>query len=257
MRLGFALVVVSTVIFGFGRQVGAQCIEAEQDEFAEGNLKQHVFTDAAGRPEPAFILNLPAPICLAGSDDLDNVENANTIQVFSSDERIDEAIGSLVGRSVLVRGKAFGALTVHHHAPIIMDVSEIRTFATQSSVAQRIMQPMRGSTLRAELLDAARPIFEDESGGPVEFVVKRLNVLGDWAFGEVRLQRPGGEPIAWENTRYAEAYEAGMFDPASSFFLLQRIDIDWVVQEFATGPTDVTWDGWRQAYSLPLALFER
>ena len=29
------------------------------------------------------------------------------------------------GKTVLVRGKPFGAATVHHHAPIVMDISEI------------------------------------------------------------------------------------------------------------------------------------
>ena len=32
---------------------------------------------------------------------------------------------SLVGEIVIVRGKPFGALTVHHHAPIVMEISGI------------------------------------------------------------------------------------------------------------------------------------
>ncbi len=47
------------------------------------------------------------------------------------------------------------------------------------AAAQSVSQPGRGSPLRAELLDAARSTFEAETNGPVEFVVRRLNVSGD------------------------------------------------------------------------------
>jgi len=52
--------------------------------------------------------------------------------------------------------------------------------------------------------DAARPAFAAETGGPVEFRVRRLAVLGDWAFGDVSLQRPGGQPIDWMVTKFAQ-----------------------------------------------------
>lgn len=45
--------------------------------------------------------------------------------------------------------------------------------------------------------------------GPIEFSVKRLNVAGDWAFGEVRLQRPGGKQINWRKTKYAADISQG------------------------------------------------
>ena len=131
------------------------------------------------------------------------------------------------------------------------------TLIMSGANAQQIIQPPRGSALRIELLDAARPVFARDTGGPIEFVVRRLNVLGNWAFGEVRLQRPGGVPIDWAKTRYAEDLAAGMFDPASSFFLARRTAAGWIVLEFATGPTDVAWDSWRLDYHLPTALFTR
>ena len=87
--------------------------------------------------------------------------------------------------------------------------------------------------MRGELLDAARPAFAAETGGPVEFSVRRLAVLGDWAFGDVSLQRPGG---------YA-------------FFLLRKTSGGWSVAEISVGPTDVAWDWWRQKYKIPETLF--
>ena len=126
-----------------------------------------------------------------------------------------------------------------------------------SAVAQSVTQPPQGSPFRKELLDAARPVFEKESEGPVEFVVHRLNVMDRWAFGDVLLQRPGGRKIDWSKTKYAEDEKNGAFDSGGSFFLLKRSGANWTVAEFATGPTDVAWDSWRQDYHLPSRLFER
>jgi Domain of unknown function (DUF4431) len=257
MRLPLALVAATLALFASGRQVHAQCLQAEQDETAQGNLTQRLFTDAAGRPEPTFILALPNSICLYGEDEFDNVEEAYAIQIYSSNDAVDRTISRFVGKTVVLRGKAFGAMTVHHHAPIVMDISQIDSYPARPSALQRIVQPKRGSALRAALLDTARPIFEGETDGPIEFVVKHLNVMGDWAFGEVRLQRPGGVPIDWRRTQYGEDYQAGMFDPGGSFFLLHQTSAGWEVAEYAAGPTDVAWDGWRQDYGLPMALFQR
>lgn len=126
-----------------------------------------------------------------------------------------------------------------------------------SAGAQSAFQPPRGSQLRTQLLDAVRPVFETETNGSIEMVVRRLNVLGNWAFGDVHLQRPGGGRIDWRKTKYAEDFAAGMFDPGGSFFLLRRTGSLWKVMEYATGPTDVIWDGWRTDHNLPQELFER
>lgn len=123
--------------------------------------------------------------------------------------------------------------------------------------AQDITQPPRGSPLRAELMDAARPTFEREIGGPIEFVVQRLNVWGEWAYGQVAPQRPGGRAIDWRRTKYAADFESGAFQTSISLFLLRRSETGrWMMVEYAIGPTDVAWDDWRQQLNLPRALFE-
>ena len=104
----------------------AACMQANKEgEIAEGRLSLGAFEDAAGRPEQAYILTLPVPACLAGPDDMDNVDNAETIHVYSFDEALSAALERLVGKDVQVRGTPFGAHTAHHHAPIVMDISEI------------------------------------------------------------------------------------------------------------------------------------
>jgi hypothetical protein len=122
-----------------------------------------------------------------------------------------------------------------------------------AALAQEL--PAKGSPLRTQLLDAARPAFVAETGGPVEFVVRRLAVLGDWAFGDVSLRRPGGQPIDWTRTKFAQDLRQDMFNPGYAFFLLRNTGGRWSVAEISVGPTDVVWDWWRQKYNIPGALF--
>lgn len=91
---------------------------------AEGRLSLGQFEDAAGRPEQAFILTLPAPTCLSGEDDMDNVDDVETIHVFSVDA-LHAGLDEFVGKDVQVRGTPIPAHTAHHHAPIVMSITEI------------------------------------------------------------------------------------------------------------------------------------
>lgn len=129
-------------------------------------------------------------------------------------------------------------------------------FAAGPVAAQKLEKPERGSALRTQLLDAARPVFERETGGPVEFVIKQLNVVDVWAFGNVSVQRPGGGAIDWSRTKFGQDEAEGMFESGGHFFLLRRADSgEWMLVEYALGPTDVAWDWWRQQLNLPEALF--
>lgn len=119
-----------------------------------------------------------------------------------------------------------------------------------------VVQPPKGSPLRTSILDAVRPTFAGQVGGPVEFVVTTLNVWGQWAYGDVKLQRPGGGAIDWSRTKFAEDYAQGMFDPAHNLFLLKQAGEGWGLVEYAIGPTDVAWDYWRQQYNIPIEVFQ-
>jgi uncharacterized protein DUF4431 len=107
----------------------AQAAECMRDnapgQIAEGRLSKGMFEDAAGRPEEAYIVTLPVPACLSGSDAESSVDSAATIHVYSFDETTAKQIEAFVGRDVHVRGTPFVAHTAHHHAPIVMEVSEI------------------------------------------------------------------------------------------------------------------------------------
>ncbi|MEZ5839909.1 MAG: hypothetical protein R3D02_05620 [Hyphomicrobiales bacterium] len=118
----------------------------------------------------------------------------------------------------------------------------------------RAYTPPRGSAERKAILDTLRPRVEREIGAPVEFVVSTIRVDGDWAFVSVTPQRPGGQPIDWTRTRYADAWRSDfMSDVIQALF--QRRGRGWKIVEFAFGPTDVPWVMWTTKYGLPEAFF--
>jgi hypothetical protein len=96
-----------------------------KQEIAEGKLAIASKRDAAGRPEKPYILTLPSPACLTAQDPAESVKGTHTIHIFSSQDDVHARIAKLVGKTVLVRGQPFAAHTAHHHAPIVMDISEI------------------------------------------------------------------------------------------------------------------------------------
>lgn len=104
----------------------AECMRFDAPgEVAAGRLTIERRSDAAGRPERPFILRLAAPACLDADDEEYRVKSTRTIHIYSSDEKVHAGLGRFVGKTVQVRGRPFAAHTVHHHAPIVMDISEI------------------------------------------------------------------------------------------------------------------------------------
>lgn len=125
MRLRALLLSVTMMLVATAAAADA-CMHSNADgEIAEGRLSIGQFEDAAGRPEQAFILSLPAPACLSGSDEMDNVKDAETIHIYAFDDDVGRALRKFVGKDVQVRGRPFPAHTAHHHAPIVMEVTEI------------------------------------------------------------------------------------------------------------------------------------
>jgi hypothetical protein len=114
--------------------------------------------------------------------------------------------------------------------------------------------PPQGSPLRTELMDALRPVVAAEIGGPIEFTVKTLRVMGPWAYLHVRPQRPGGKPIDWSRTKFREDMRQGHMSDGT-MALLHRSGSAWRVVEHSIGPSDVAWDGWTAPHRVPRKLF--
>src|SRR5437763_1501162 len=90
--------------------------------------------------------------------------------------------------------------------------STTRPRITRACAAAQVTTPPQGSPVRAAILDAVRPMVEAEVGKPVEFVVRQLRLLGEWAFVDLTPQRPGGGAIEYVYSRYQAARDAGAFD---------------------------------------------
>jgi hypothetical protein len=96
-------------------------------QVAEGRLALGRFRDAADRPETAYILLLATPTCLSASDPDEAVQSTSELHIYSSQNSVHRSLQKLVGKTVLVRGEPWAAHTAHHHAPIVMDISEVDT----------------------------------------------------------------------------------------------------------------------------------
>ena len=94
---------------------GEACAAADQDSAAAG-----VLANEGG----AYILTIGAPICLNGEDAADLVAATTRLHVFPGTEPVQSAMEALVGKSIAVKGKLYGARSAKYNAPILMEVSE-------------------------------------------------------------------------------------------------------------------------------------
>jgi Domain of unknown function (DUF4431) len=114
------------VLVSLATSAAAACLKANAEgQTAQGELTIGRARDAAGRPERPYILRLTSNACLDADDPDDVVKSTRTIHVFPAQEKLQLTFRRLVGKPVAVRGSPFIAHTSHHHAPIVMQVSEI------------------------------------------------------------------------------------------------------------------------------------
>jgi hypothetical protein len=101
-------------------------IANRDDQQVTGQLAQLKITVEAYRfTETAFILSLAEPACLQGESEYDKVDGTKRVHVFSMDEKIRRKLRANVGKTVRVSGFAFGEQTIHHHAPIVLNVMKV------------------------------------------------------------------------------------------------------------------------------------
>lgn len=85
-------------------------------------------------------------------------------------------------------------------AAVVLVASMSGLDASRHASAQTYYEPERGSAMRADIMDALRPVAEWSFGPPVQFVVEELRTDGKVAFAMLRAQRPGGARIVMETT---------------------------------------------------------
>ena len=126
MKLLAALLLTGTMVAGAGSAQAACMKGGDENAAATGRVSIGKARDAAGCPQQPYILTLSAPACLTAPDEEDNVKSTRTVHIYSTDAKVHAAIAGFVGKSASVRGTPFHAHTGHHHAPIVMDITEIR-----------------------------------------------------------------------------------------------------------------------------------
>jgi hypothetical protein len=104
----------------------AACLTSNiEGQSAQGQLAIGRARDAAGRPETPYILRLVSNACLDANNRDEVVRRARTIHIFPADENLRRTFRRLVGKTVVVRGSPSIAYSAHHHARIVMQVTEI------------------------------------------------------------------------------------------------------------------------------------
>jgi hypothetical protein len=109
------------------------CLRYEPDTVRiTGKLARHMFYGAPGfgedpkhdAREPGYYLELAKPICTVAGD----VESGDAARMdvrrvqLVLDQRGYERLRPLLGATVTLRGTLFGAITGHHHAPVLLTV---------------------------------------------------------------------------------------------------------------------------------------
>ena len=115
--------------------------------------------------------------------------------------------------------------------------------------------PSPASAERRRIMDALRAPVAKELKQKVVFEVSRLSVLNGGAFLNGVPRPPGGKPIDYSCTPYAEAKKEGMFDDGIMALLKRTPKGKWTVVTYALGPTDVPYVDWDRRYHAPRAIF--
>jgi hypothetical protein len=116
----------------------AACIDLQQAGSLtfEGRLTYRIFPGPPNyedvrrgdTPEPTYILELADPVCATG-EEADPSVRIDRVQVFadqSAPSTLWSELRGLVGQRVIVAGRAaFGAHTGHHHAPLLLPISQV------------------------------------------------------------------------------------------------------------------------------------
>lgn len=75
--------------------------------------------------EQGFLLELPGRMCADDGEFISPDESFDRVHVTAGDGVVLGVLKAAVGRTVTVRGEAFGAHTGHHRAPLVLVASQV------------------------------------------------------------------------------------------------------------------------------------
>ncbi|MFV0625435.1 hypothetical protein ACBY01_15680 [Sphingomonas sp. ac-8] len=122
---------VCSGIPAFAGQTASRCVVASHPETLVTIAGKLTLQSFAGPPnyesvvqgdaeEQALILELPRQICLEDGEFADGSERFDRVHVIAIEPQLIRTLRQSVGREITVAGRAVGAHTGHHHAPMVL-----------------------------------------------------------------------------------------------------------------------------------------
>lgn len=146
--------------------------------------------------------------------------------------------------------RCHGGLLTRNIAPAPAPNDQRPDSSGVSTVASgEVCRPAVGEDRMAILGSLRTPVSSDLKT-PVEFVVNRARICGNWAFVVATPQKAGGAAIAWARTVCSgdTSHLAGG--------LMRREGATWTLVEYALCPSDVAWSDWPEKFGAPQSLFD-
>ena len=98
-----------------------------QDAGSQDGVVQGTLGLLEGLGPAAFIVTVPGGVCVKGPNPGDTIDQALSVQLYSSTAEGYQELYRLVGEKVYVRGRMSGLRTYQQKAPVLMEVIEIAT----------------------------------------------------------------------------------------------------------------------------------
>lgn len=125
-----------------------------------------------------------------------------------------------------------------------------------SAFAGYLYTPKKGSAERKLIMDTARvPIMKELAGQKIVFVVRKLNVYGNWAYLEAVPQLRSGKKVNYKITKFRDDVRQGFFDDWVGV-LLARAGTGWMVKAYTIGATDYPVVAWPDEFGAPKEIIQ-
>lgn len=134
---GFMLLMIPCATTVGQTKLEAACLSYEPSVVKlEGTLTKKTFPGPPNyesvlkgdRPEAYWMLNLERPVCVDQDPtdaDVNGAQKNVRIVQLVVDPKVYQANAGLIGTRVVVTGRLFGAITGHHHTPVLLTVATI------------------------------------------------------------------------------------------------------------------------------------
>lgn len=119
----------------------------------EGQLVRRIFPGPPNYESPAqgdteetyYFVALKRPRCVSAGNDSDGLESAvdrvEQVQLIFSDRAAYDRLGPSLNHQVRCRGSLVGAISGHHHTPVLLEVSDCEPLSNKPLQPTRAAEP--------------------------------------------------------------------------------------------------------------------